>query len=344
MAETKKYRLGLEGLPDNERIVFKLICSVSTRTKGRDKHYMLADKNQYEDVDLLIKNATVQLAGNENNVQAYRIELYDADGKEKEKNYQTFSKPLIATRVLAALDDFVSQSVEIINKEKVGSLISELSESETPVVGETSVSDKLDTLSFELSEQEASELAIVHDDTLTNPANTDSESLQDARTAKITPIKFCDHLNRAAKEENDLTEKVAHRTNSEETPRVLVVDDSPSVRKQLELELELFDVDADYAATAGEAMRLLNMDTYDVAFLDVVLPDKDGFTICRHIKQTSKNTSVIMLTGKAKQADKVKGALAGCDAYMVKPVGRITFQSIVKNYLTLINASTVIEA
>ena len=126
--------------------------------------------------------------------------------------------------------------------------------------------------------------------------------------------------------------------------KVLVVDDSPSVRKQLELELELFDVDVDYAATAKEAMDYLEQGNYDVAFLDVVLPDKDGFSICRHIKETNEGTSVIMLTGKAKQADKVKGALAGCDAYMVKPVGRLMFQTTVRNYLELMNSSSVVEA
>jgi len=88
---------------------------------------------------------------------------------------------------------------------------------------------------------------------------------------------------------------------------------------------------------------MLKRENYDVAFLDVVLPDNDGFSICRHIKETAKATSVIMLTGKAKQSDKVKGALAGCDAYMVKPVGRLTFQTTVRNYLTLIDASSAMQ-
>ncbi len=114
-----------------------------------------------------------------------------------------------------------------------------------------------------------------------------------------------------------------------------MVDDSPSVRKQIELELDFFAVDADYAADAAHAAALLAANHYDVAFLDVVLPDSDGFRICKQIKTSHRETTVIMLTGKASHADKVKGSLAGCDAYLVKPVGRITFQNTVKNYLQI---------
>ena len=51
-----------------------------------------------------------------------------------------------------------------------------------------------------------------------------------------------------------------------------------------------------------------------------------------------------MLTGRATQADKIKGSLAGCDAYLVKPVGRQTFQNAVKNYISLKTTNTAIEA
>ena len=126
----------------------------------------------------------------------------------------------------------------------------------------------------------------------------------------------------------------------------LVVDDSASVRKQLEIELDLFEVQVDFAEDAERAFDLLDSKSYDVAFLDVVLPDKDGFQICKKIKTDNdmKNTKVVMLTGKASHADKVRGSLAGCDAYLVKPVGRSTFQTTVKKYLTPIENVEVMEA
>jgi CheY-like chemotaxis protein len=246
---------------------------------------------------------------------------------------------------LAALDAFVNKTNIDIVADKVEESVSEFSVPLSTDISQTEVSDKADTLKFEISEEEASELAIVHDEALTNPANNDNENLIEAGSAQITPIRFSKNTNiEAIDDDVILAETPCQVSASAVTPRALVVDDSPSVRKQLELELELFDVDVDYAATAKEAMDFLGLEKYDVAFLDVVLPDKDGFSICRHIKETSEDTSVIMLTGKAKQADKVKGALAGCDAYMVKPVGRLTFQSTVRNYLTLIDSSSVVEA
>ena len=50
------------------------------------------------------------------------------------------------------------------------------------------------------------------------------------------------------------------------------------------------------------------------------------------------------MTGKATQSDKIKGSLAGCDAYLVKPVGRVTFQSAAKKYLELKEQAVSIEA
>jgi CheY-like chemotaxis protein len=124
--------------------------------------------------------------------------------------------------------------------------------------------------------------------------------------------------------------------NEDNSPRAIVVDDSASVRKQLELELALFNVKVDYAATAAETNQLLDKNNYHVAFLDVMLPDSDGFQICKQIKSNTKSTNVVMLTGKASPADKVRGSLAGCDDYLIKPVGRQTFQNAAKKYLNMI--------
>lgn len=267
------------------------------------------------------------------------------DFKGNEKDNQTLSKPLIATRVLAALDNIVDGSNLEKDENKADDSINDDSVSESTVTYEAEVLDEVETLSFEISEEEASDLAIVHDESLSNPANKNDENIMGSASAQITRIRFGREKNtESIREDVDTEEISALSVDSALTPRALVVDDSPSVRKQLELELELFDVDVDYAATAKEAMHYLGQGDYDVAFLDVILPDKDGFSICRYIKETSEGTSVIMLTGKAKQADKVKGALAGCDAYMVKPVGRLTFQTTVRNYLTLMNSSSVVEA
>jgi CheY-like chemotaxis protein len=118
--------------------------------------------------------------------------------------------------------------------------------------------------------------------------------------------------------------------------KALVVDDSPPMRKQIELELELLGIMADFAESGEQACELLTYGTtYDLIFLDVLLPGIDGYKICKTIKKDKlrKRTPVIMLTGKGSMFDHVRGKLAGCDTYLTKPVARERFQGVVKQYL-----------
>ncbi|MDS4042542.1 MAG: response regulator, partial [Candidatus Competibacter sp.] len=118
-------------------------------------------------------------------------------------------------------------------------------------------------------------------------------------------------------------------------PTALVVDDSSTVRKQIELELKLFGIRIDAVESGELAFDLLAKNNYDMIFLDVVLPGVDGYQICKTIKKDKarKKTPVIMLTSKSSPFDRVKGALAGCDTYLTKPVKQSSFQKVVKKYL-----------
>lgn len=114
----------------------------------------------------------------------------------------------------------------------------------------------------------------------------------------------------------------------------LVVDDSLPVRIQLDQALKAFAEKVDFAETGEEAFELINGNNYDLIFLDVILPGVDGYEICKVIKQgKAKDTPVIMLTGNSSPADRIKGKLAGCDTYLIKPVGEAVFQEVVQNYL-----------
>ncbi|MDZ7737435.1 MAG: response regulator [Gammaproteobacteria bacterium] len=114
----------------------------------------------------------------------------------------------------------------------------------------------------------------------------------------------------------------------------LVVDDSLPVRIQLDQALKAFAQKVDFAETGEEAFELINGNNYDLIFLDVILPGVDGYEICKVIKQgKAKDTPVIMLTSNSSPADRIKGKLAGCDTYLIKPVGEAVFQEVVHNYL-----------
>jgi len=116
----------------------------------------------------------------------------------------------------------------------------------------------------------------------------------------------------------------------------LVVDDSTTVQAQVGLGLKMYGIAADFADTAEDAVNLLADNYYDIAFLDVVLPGgTDGYQICKAIKRNpkSKDTIVVMLTGKSSTFDRVRASMAGCDAYLTKPVKNELFQETLRKYL-----------
>ncbi len=117
----------------------------------------------------------------------------------------------------------------------------------------------------------------------------------------------------------------------------LVVDDSSTVRAQVGLGLKIFGAAADFAESAEEAFELLEKNSYDIAFLDVVLPGADGYQVCKSIKKKAKHrdTVVIMLTSKSSTFDRVKASLAGCDTFLTKPVQNEQFQQVLGKYLAV---------
>ena len=117
--------------------------------------------------------------------------------------------------------------------------------------------------------------------------------------------------------------------------RALVVDDSLPIRRQMFLEAKRFVEEVDLAEDGDRAVELLANRSYDIVFLDVVLPGMDGYQICRKIKRDrrTKRTPVIMLTGKSSPFDRVRGKLAGCDTYLTKPVDQVKFDKVVNKLL-----------
>lgn len=106
-------------------------------------------------------------------------------------------------------------------------------------------------------------------------------------------------------------------------PQVLVVDDSLAVRAQLRSLLErrgYVVTDADCVDTALDA---LGRRDFDCVLMDVLMPDRDGYEGCHEIKARLRGAQavpVIMLTSKSSPFDRIRGKMAGCDAYLTKPV------------------------
>ncbi len=117
--------------------------------------------------------------------------------------------------------------------------------------------------------------------------------------------------------------------------RALVVDDSPTVRKQMEIAIKKVGGTVVSVETGEAALAMLEKVDFDMVFLDVVLPGADGYAVCRSIKKSrqTKQLPVIMLTSKSSPFDKIRGNLAGCDTYLTKPVDLKLFQSTIEKYL-----------
>lgn len=118
-------------------------------------------------------------------------------------------------------------------------------------------------------------------------------------------------------------------------PRALVIDDSPTVRKRLELALRAAYVDVDAAVTGEDGLQLIATRNYDIVFLDVVLPGEDGYKICKTIKNdpSLRHTPVVMLTSRSSPFDRIRGSLAGCNSYLTKPVDKGLFEKTLKKYV-----------
>lgn len=117
--------------------------------------------------------------------------------------------------------------------------------------------------------------------------------------------------------------------------RILVVDDSLPVRIQMKTALESFSKTIDFADNGDQAVLLIDSCKYDVIFLDVIMPGRDGYDVCRYIRRhaVQKKTPVIMLTGNASPADRVKGKLAGCDTYLIKPVRQSVLAEVIGDFI-----------
>ena len=115
----------------------------------------------------------------------------------------------------------------------------------------------------------------------------------------------------------------------------LVVDDSPTVRKQLLLELETFKIKVDMAETGEQCLSMLEQQSYDIIFLDVILPGIDGYDVCKSIRKNmdTKRLPVVMLTSKSSSFDRVRGSMAGCSTYLTKPVDYEKFHKVLEEYL-----------
>ena len=102
--------------------------------------------------------------------------------------------------------------------------------------------------------------------------------------------------------------------------KVLVLEDETSIRSFVVINLKRSGYDPIEAGTGAEALRQMNLNPdIKVALLDIMLPDMDGFEVCRQIRASNSKIGIIMLTARTQEMDKVTGLMTGADDYVTKP-------------------------
>jgi two-component system OmpR family response regulator len=108
-------------------------------------------------------------------------------------------------------------------------------------------------------------------------------------------------------------------TETDRIPQVLVVDDEPNIRELVQVALKFHGCSVSAAATGKEALRQADAIKPDLIVLDVMMPDMDGFEVCRRLRAAGNEVPVIFLTARDTSSDTVTGLAIGGDDYVTKP-------------------------
>jgi DNA-binding response OmpR family regulator len=100
---------------------------------------------------------------------------------------------------------------------------------------------------------------------------------------------------------------------------ILIVEDDPAMTVALRDGFEFEKYTVDMANDGEQAMRMAARGRYDVLILDVMLPKKSGYDICKELREKGNNTPIIMLTARGQEIDKIVGLKLGADDYVTKP-------------------------
>ena len=105
------------------------------------------------------------------------------------------------------------------------------------------------------------------------------------------------------------------------SPHILIVDDEPNIVMSLEFLMRKNGYQVGIARNGTEALAAIDHTAFDLILLDVMMPDVDGYQVCRQLRQRPDRagTKVIFLSAKSREADVQKGYEVGADLYIPKP-------------------------
>lgn len=115
--------------------------------------------------------------------------------------------------------------------------------------------------------------------------------------------------------------------------RILIVEDEPAIALGLEDDLALEGYEVTLVRDGIAALGRARAETFDLVLLDIMLPGRSGFEVCRELRRGGFRAPIIMLTAKAQEAEKVMGLELGADDYVTKPFSPAELRARIKAVL-----------
>jgi two-component system alkaline phosphatase synthesis response regulator PhoP len=112
--------------------------------------------------------------------------------------------------------------------------------------------------------------------------------------------------------------------------RILIVEDEPDIALGLQQDLKLDGYDVEVAGDGVTAIARATSEPFDLVILDVMLPGKDGFQVCRELRHARVQVPIILLTARSHEAEKVLGLELGADDYITKPFSPLELRARIK--------------
>lgn len=115
--------------------------------------------------------------------------------------------------------------------------------------------------------------------------------------------------------------------------RILVVEDEAGIALGLRNDLRLEGYEVEVASTGDAGLDRARQGGFDLVLLDVMLPGKDGFAVCRELRRARVTTPIIMLTARGQETERVTGLEIGADDYITKPFSPMELRARIKAVL-----------
>mgnify|MGYP002713226484 CR=1 FL=1 len=119
---------------------------------------------------------------------------------------------------------------------------------------------------------------------------------------------------------------------------LLIIEDSSSLRQSLKIGLQNLGFTVDETGDGSEGLSMALMDDYDLLVLDVMLPNLDGITLLKTLRDENKDIRVLILSAKSQPEDRILGLLSGADDYLTKP---FSFDELHARLLSLMRRGTL---